>query len=96
MIGPGGGEVHAMTSELERRIVEPPPGDEEASAALRCLIRLRGEGSAPAEIATRLAQETGWELTPEAVQRVLERVAGPAPNQEGGDPRYFTGCMGGG
>lgn len=85
-----------MTNELEQRLVEPPPGDEEARTALRCLIRLRGEGCAPAEIVSRLAHEAGWELTPEAVERVLERVAGPTPTQEGGDPRYFTGCMGGG
>lgn len=85
-----------MTEELERRIAEPAEGDEEARAALRCLLRLRGEGKTAPEIAAGLAAETGLELTPEAVERLLERVAGPVPNQEGGDPAYFTGCMGGG
>lgn len=85
-----------MTDEIERRIIEPGPDDEEARAALRCLVRLRGEGKDAAAIAAGLAAETGIELTPEAAARLVERVAGPVPREEGGDPAYFTGWMGGG
>lgn len=85
-----------MSSELERRIVAPPPGDEEAAGALRCLMRLRGEGKAAPEIAAGLEAETGLVLGADAVARVLAAIAGPAPSEEGGDPRYFSGWLGGG
>lgn len=82
--------------ELERRIVEPAEGDAEAGAALRCLMRLRGEGKDLAEIAAGLEAETGTALAPEAVDRILRRVAGPAAGGEGADPDYFSGYLGGG
>lgn len=82
--------------ELERRIVEPPPGDEEARGALRCLIRLRGEGRPVEAIAAAFRAETGLDLSAEAVGRVLARVAGPAAREEGADPAYFSGWLGGG
>jgi hypothetical protein len=82
--------------EAERRIVEPPPGDEKARAALRCLVRLRGEGRPADEIAAGLEAETGWRLSPETVERILRRIAGPTPREDGGDPRFFTGWLGGG
>jgi hypothetical protein len=85
-----------VESDLERRIVEPPEGDAEARAALRCLLRLRGEGKPLGEIAAGLAAETGSTLPPEAVDRILRRVAGPAAGGEGADPEYFSGHLGGG
>ena len=85
-----------MTSELEQRIVEPPPGDATARAALRCLLRLHTEGARPEAIAETLAAETGLALPPDAIERMLRRIAGPTPREEGGDPRYFTGWLGGG
>ena len=84
-----------MEHDLERKILETP-GDPEAQAALHCLIRLRGEGKTVEAIAAGLAAETGIQLTPDAVDRILRQVAGPAPRQEGGDPAYFSGYLGGG
>jgi hypothetical protein len=84
-----------MESELERSLVEAPSGDAER-AALRCLLRLRSEGKSLDEIAAGLQAETGLELTPAAVDRVLRRIAGPVPREEGGDPEYFSGYLGGG
>ena len=84
-----------MADELERKIVEGT-GGEEVQAALRCLLRLRSEGRTLEEIAAGLEAETGQVLSPAAVDRVLRQVAGPAPRQEGGDPDYFSGWLGGG
>lgn len=84
-----------MSSELERRLVEGPETDQERTA-LRALIRLRGEGKPVEEIAAGLEAESGIRLSPEAVDRVLRQVAGPAPRESGGDPDYFTGQLGGG
>jgi hypothetical protein len=84
-----------MEQDLERRLVEAPAGDAER-AALRCLLRLRSEGRSVEEIAAGLEAETGWRLSPAAVDRVLRQVAGPAPRQEGGDSVYFSGYLGGG
>lgn len=85
-----------MERGLEERIVEPAAEDEAARVALRWLVRLRGEGRPLQEIAAGLEAATGLKLAPDAVKRILERVAGPVPHEEGGDPRYFTGWMGGG
>jgi hypothetical protein len=85
-----------MTSELERRLIEPAPEDEVAQAARRCLVRLRGEGKTLAAIAAGLEAEAGISLPEDAVDRVLRQIAGPVPRQEGGDPAYFTGWLGGG
>jgi hypothetical protein len=84
-----------MERDLERRLVEAPSGDTER-AALRCLLRLRSEGKPLEEIAAGLRAETGLELSPAAVDRVLRRIAGPVPREEGGDPEYFSGYLGGG
>jgi hypothetical protein len=84
-----------MDDDLERKLVEAPEGERE-QAALRCLLRLRGEGKPALEIAAGLKAETGVELSPEAVDRVLRRVAGPAARETGGDPEYFSGYLGGG
>ena len=84
-----------MEHELERKILETPD-DPEARTALACLVRLRGEGKTVEAIAAGLAAETGLVLEPAAVDRVLRRLAGPAPRQEGGDPAYFSGYLGGG
>jgi hypothetical protein len=81
--------------DLERRIVAAAGGEEER-AALRCLPRLRGEGRSLEEIAAGLRAETGLELSPAAVDRVLRRIAGPVPREQGGDPEYFSGYLGGG
>jgi hypothetical protein len=60
-------------------------------------VRLRSEGKPPVVIAAALKAETGLELSPEAVERVMGRVAGPAaPEGEGGDPAFFSGYLGGG
>jgi hypothetical protein len=84
-----------MERDLERRIVEGPMGEEER-AALRCLLRLRSEGRPLEDIAAGLKAEAGLVLAPEAVDRVLRQVAGPVPREEGGDPAFFTGYLGGG
>lgn len=84
-----------MEDALERRLVEAPETEQER-AALRCLVRLRGEGRPVEEIAAGLRTETGLELSPDAVDRVLRQVAGPAPRETGGDPDYFSGYLGGG
>jgi hypothetical protein len=84
-----------MEQDAERAILEPR--DEAGRRALRCLVRLRSEGKEPAAIAAALKAETGLELSPEAVERVMRRVAGPAaPQGEGGDPAFFSGYLGGG
>ena len=84
-----------MEHDLERSLVEAPSGDAER-AALRCLLRLRSEGKSLDEIAAGLQAETGLELTPAAVDRVLRRIAGPVPREMGGDTEYFGGYLGGG
>ena len=84
-----------MDDDLERKLVEAPDGERER-AALACLVRMRGEGKSVEEIAAGLKAETGAELSPDAVDRVLRRVAGPAPRETGGDPEYFSGYLGGG
>ena len=85
-----------MEGDLERRIIEPAEDDAEARAALQCLLKLRGEGKPLEEIAMGLKAETGIALPPDAVDRVLRRVAGPAVGGEGADPEYFSGYLGGG
>ena len=84
-----------MESDLERRLSDVPRTDEER-AALRGLLRMRSEGKSLDEIAAGLKAETGFELSPEAVDRVLRRIAGPVPRKKGGDPEYFSGYLGGG
>ena len=84
-----------MDDDLERKLVDAPEGERE-QAALRCLLRLRGEGKPVEDIAAGLKAETGVELSPDAVDRVLRRIAGPAPREAGGDPEYFSGYLGGG
>ena len=84
-----------MESDLERRLSDVPRTDDER-AALRGLLRMRSEGKSLDEIAAGLKAETGFELSPEAVDRVLRRIAGPLPRKEGGDPEYFSGYLGGG
>ena len=80
--------------EQVRRFLQPQT--EKDVAALRCLLRLRGEGATLEEIAARLQAETGVALPPAAIDVVLRRVAGPAPRAEGGDPNYISGYLGGG
>jgi hypothetical protein len=84
-----------MERDLERRIVEGPMGEAERTA-LRCLMRLRSEGKSLEAIAAGLKAETGLELAPAAVDRVLRQVAGPVPREDGGDPEFFSGHLGGG
>jgi hypothetical protein len=84
-----------MERDLERRLVEAPSDDAERAARC-CLLRLRSEGKSLDEIAVGLQAETGLELSPAAVDRVLRRIAGPVPREEGGDPEYFSGYLGGG
>jgi hypothetical protein len=86
--------ARAMTDDPEQRLVEPR--GEEDVAALRCVLRLRGEGKSLEGIAAGLRAETGLDLAPDAVDRVLRLVAGPAARAEGGDPDYFSGYLGGG
>jgi hypothetical protein len=84
-----------MERDLERNLIEAPSGDVERTA-LRSLLRLRSAGKSLDEIAAGLRAETGLELSPAAVDRVLRRIAGPVPREEGGDPEYFSGYLGGG
>lgn len=84
-----------MDDGLERKLVEAPETEEER-AALRCLLRLRGEGKSKEEIAAGLEAETGLALSPDAIDRVLREVAGPAAEKTGADPEYFSGYLGGG
>ena len=83
-----------MTESTAKRLLQP--ADAADRAALACLLRLRSLGRSRDEIAHGLEAETGLVLTPEAVERVLEEIAGPVPRDEGGDPAYFTGHLGGG
>lgn len=80
---------------LERKLIDAPETEEEREA-LRSLMRLRGEGRTVEEIAAGLKAETGLELSPDAVDRVLKAIAGPTPRETGGDPEYFSGYLGGG
>jgi hypothetical protein len=80
--------------DLEQRLIQAP-ADAETAEALRCLLRLRGEGKSAEEIAAGLAA-AGHELSPAAVERVLREIAGPAAAGEGADPEYFSGYLGGG
>ena len=84
-----------MSKDVEQRLVEGPETETER-AALRALVRLRGEGKSVEEIAAGVKAETGLELSPAAVDRVLRQVAGPAVPGSGADPDYFTGYLGGG
>ncbi len=84
-----------MADDLERRLVERPETEAER-AALRALVRLRGEGRAVEEIAAGVKDASGLDLSPAAIDRVLRQVAGPLPRERGGDPDYFTGYLGGG
>ena len=84
-----------MDQDAERTILEAR--DEVGRRAQTSLVRLRSEGKPPAEIAAALKAETGLELSPEAVERVMRQVAGPAaPQAEGADPTFFSGYLGGG
>lgn len=83
-----------MTESAAKRLLQP--ADAADRAALACLLRLRSLGRSRDEIAHGLEVETGLALTPKAVDRVLEEIAGPVPRDEGGDPAYFTGHLGGG
>ncbi len=84
-----------MGSDVERTLGGVSRTAEER-AGLRCLLRMRSEGKSEEEIAAGLKAETGFELSPEAVDRVLRRIAGPVPRKKGGDPEYFSGYLGGG
>ena len=83
-----------MTGDPEQRLIQPR--NEDDAAALRCLMRLRGEGNSLDGIAAGLRAETGMDLATDAVDRVLRQVAGPVARAEGGDPEYFSGYLGGG
>jgi hypothetical protein len=83
-----------MTDGPEQRLIQPRSEDD--AAALRCLMRLRGEGNSLDQIAAGLRAETGMDLAADAIDRVLRQVAGPAARAEGGDPEYFSGYLGGG
>ena len=83
-----------MTESTEKRLLQP--ADAADRAGLASLLRLRSLGRSREEIAHGLRAETGLVLTPEAVDRVLQEIAGPVPRDEGGDPAYFTGYLGGG
>jgi hypothetical protein len=72
------------------------PASEADRVALACLMRLRSEGRSLDEIADGLRAETGLAVSPEALDQVLRRVAGPVPCADGGDPEYFSGYLGGG
>jgi hypothetical protein len=78
----------------EQRLIEPRTPEDRA--ALATLLRLRSEGRELPDIAARLRAQTGFDLELEALDRVLRTIAGPAPQQEGGDPAYFSGYLGGG
>lgn len=84
-----------MSDEIERRLTAAGSGDIERKA-VACLLRLRGEGRSVEEIAAAATAETGLSLTPAEVDRVLRHVAGPAADDRGADPAYFSGTMGGG
>jgi hypothetical protein len=83
-----------ITESTEKRQLQP--ADAAERAALACLLRLRSLGTSREEIAQDLVAETGLVLTVEAVDRVLEEIAGPVPRDESGDPAYFAGHLGGG
>jgi hypothetical protein len=69
---------------------------EENPELVRCLVRLRSEGKSLDEIAMGLQAETGHRLATAAVEALMSRVAGPVPAQEGADPKFFSGYLGGG
>ena len=83
-----------MTDHPEQRLIHPRSEDD--AAALRCLMRLRGEGNSLDEIAAALRAETGMDLATDVIDRVLRQIAGPVARAEGGDPEYFSGYLGGG
>ena len=83
-----------MTDDPEQRLIQPRRQDD--AAALRCLMRLRGEGNSLKEIAAGLRAETGMDLATDVIDRVLRQIAGPVARAEGGDPEYFSGYLGGG
>lgn len=83
-----------MDQDIERRIIAA--GGEQEQAARRCLVRLRSEGRPLEEMPAALLAETGVSLSAEAIERVLSEIAGPVPEEEGGDPRFFSGYLGGG
>jgi hypothetical protein len=84
-----------VADDIEQRLIERPETDAERTA-LRALVRLRGEGKTLEEIAAGVKEASGIELSAEAVDRLLRRVAGPVVPESGGDPAYFTGYLGGG
>ena len=63
---------------------------------VRCLTRLRSEGKTLEDIAAALRAETGVELPAAEVEALMQRVVGPMPGEEGADPRFFSGHLGGG
>jgi hypothetical protein len=83
-----------MARDPEERLLHPRDGSDRN--ALACLLRLRSEGKGLAEIARGLRVETGLVLSPPALDRVLREIAGPVPRENGGDPEYFSGYLGGG
>jgi hypothetical protein len=83
-----------MDRGIERRIIEPE-GEPERKA-LRCLLRMRSEGKPLHEMPAGLEAETGLALPADAIERVLNAVAGPVPRETGGDPAFFSGYLGGG
>ncbi len=83
-----------MDQDTEQRLVEAK--GEAEQAALRCLVRMRGEGKPLHEMPAGLEAETGISLPAEAIDRILRAVAGPAPRETGGDPEFFSGYLGGG
>ena len=64
-----------MTDHPEQRLIHPRSEDD--AAALRCLMRLRGEGNSLDEIAAGLRAETGMDLATDVIDRVLRQIAGP-------------------
>ena len=78
-----------MTDSPEQRLIEPRTEDE--AVALRCLMRLRGEGNSPGEIAAGLRAETGMDLAADILEPgVLRQVAGPAARAEERYKEYFS------
>jgi hypothetical protein len=83
-----------MARDPAERLLHPL--DDSDRNALACLLRLRSEGKDLAEIARGLRAETGFILSPPDLDRVLREIAGPVPREDGGDPEYFSGYLGGG
>ncbi len=83
-----------MARDPGQRLLHPV--DDVDRSALACLLRLRSEGKDLAEIADGLRVEAGLVLSLPDLERVLREIAGPVPREDGGDPEYFSGYLGGG